>query len=76
MIEVGALRCFPILEDGEILAPNDMNHLAAEQMQDAHALYRALLCCDAPSMVVQAWTPLGPEGGCVGGMWTAFIGSS
>lgn len=74
-VEVGALRCLPVLEDGEILSPDDMNMLAAEQMQDAHALYRALLCCEAPSVSLQGWQPLGPEGGCVGGMWTAYIGS-
>ena len=76
MIEVGAVRCIPSPEDGAIPPAEDMAMYAADQMQDAHALYRALLCCEAPSMLVQSWTPIGPDGGCLGGTWLAWMAAT
>jgi len=44
------------------------------QMADAEAIYRALLCCDAPQIAVERYQPIGPAGGCVGGFWVAYLG--
>jgi len=74
-IEVGAARCLPISADGELQTVEQMNMAAAEQMQDAWALFRAIMCCGAPSVAVQQWQPIGPAGGCLGGVWTAWIGT-
>ena len=45
---------------------------------DEGALYRALACClptleDAPDLLIGEWSQLEPQGGVVGGEWTAFI---
>jgi len=74
MVEVGAARCIPVPEDGEIPSPAEMLEVAVGQMQDQWAIYRALMCCGAPSVVTQQWLPIGPDGGCVGGYWVAFLG--
>jgi hypothetical protein len=42
-------------------------------LDDAFALYRALRCCQGVEVAAEAWTPVGPEGGCVGGQWTAYL---
>jgi len=73
-IEVGAVRCMPIPADGEILKPEQMIEVALNQAADTEAMYRALMCCDAPQMTVERYQPIGPEGGCVGGFWIAYLG--
>lgn len=68
-IEIGALRCFEMSAE----APTAEKLLTANvgSMNDAAAIYRAIACCDHfPDIVVGTWTPLGPEGGLVGGVWT------
>lgn len=73
-IEVGALRCVPQPADGEVLSPADMLDVTITTMLDARAIYKAIKCCDAiPGAAIQFYTPVGPEGGCVGGFWTAFL---
>jgi hypothetical protein len=72
-IEVGAMRCIPVHDDGLPLAEADMAEVWVGQMLDTWALYKALTCCEAPGMSVQSYTPVGPEGGCVGGFWTAYV---
>jgi hypothetical protein len=32
---------------------------------------RALLCCFADPPTLDTWTSVGPEGGCLGGVWAA-----
>jgi hypothetical protein len=49
-----------------------MTEVAIGQLLDANALHRALKCCGL-DIGVAAYTPLGPEGGCVGGSWLAFL---
>lgn len=73
-IEVGATRCMPIPGDGEIVKPDAMFEVGLLQQADAEAMYRALMCCDAPQMVVERYQPFGPQGGCVGGVWLAYLG--
>lgn len=74
-IEIGAIRCFEMHEGGE--APTAAELLAAnmQSMDDAAAIYRAIVCCNHfPDVVVGQWTPIGPEGGMVGGIWTLAVG--
>jgi hypothetical protein len=71
-VEVGALRCFPQPESGELLDPVSMGEVAMNQAMDAEALYRALKCCEF-EMAIEIYRPVGPDGGCVGGFWTAFL---
>lgn len=71
-VEVGALRCIPVAE--ELPSPETLAEVTAIQMMDIWALYRALMCCGASAVAAEAYVPVGPEGGCVGGFWTAFLG--
>jgi len=64
-IELGILRCFPT-------EPTDQELFSSTELQilDAETLFRAVTCCPAiPQMdcVVAPYTPLGPDGGTVGG---------
>lgn len=75
-IEVGALRCIPTPPDGMLPGPDVLALVGLDQALDANALYNAIQCCglDRGTWVVQNWLPLGPDGGCVGGAWTVFVG--
>jgi hypothetical protein len=74
-VEIGVLRCMPILDDGEVPDPTVLAEVALVQWHDMWAAYRALTCCGAfTDVVVEQYLPLGPEGGCVGGAWYGWIG--
>lgn len=77
-IEVGALRCMPQNEDGQPLDTGTTLDLAVNQTRDMMALRSAILCCTGwdPEwpVLLGAWEPLGPDGGCVGGSWTLSLG--
>ena len=74
-IEVGVLRCFPIMdEDGSLPTPGVISDAVLIDYDDIEAMRRALLCCASGG--VEIW--LGEyvavnEGGCAGGTWTAAI---
>lgn len=71
-VEVGVLRCMPQLSEGELLDPEGMAEVSVVQALDARAVWTALKCCGI-DIAVETWRPLGPNGGCVGGAWTAFL---
>jgi hypothetical protein len=70
-VEVGALRCFPQPADGELPSPAALAEVAIDQALDAAALFKAIRCCDL-ELAVEVYRPVGPEGMCVGGFWTAY----
>jgi hypothetical protein len=72
-VEVGCVRCLPTPSQGELPTPDQLLQSATDQMADAMALYRALRCCQGVDVAAELWTPIGPEGGCVGGQWTAYL---
>lgn len=78
-VEVGILRCAHTIDDaGRAPAPYDLTTEAGEQGRDLWALNEAIVCyaTEIPSVVrvdMGAWTPSGPEGGCVGGAWAATL---
>jgi hypothetical protein len=64
-IEVGILRCFPT-------EPTDLDLFSSTELQlaDAESMVRAVSCCPAipqMDMVLAPYTPMGPDGGTVGG---------
>lgn len=77
-VELGIMRCISVGDErGNPPTPDEL--LAATQLQiaDSLVMQRAVLCCDAipPSEVILSnYTPLGPAGGLVGGMWTLSMG--
>lgn len=74
-VEVGALRCFPLLPDGELPDPATMADVTMRQLLDSQAIHAALRCCATSlDIAIEAYRPVGPEGSCVGGYWTAYLG--
>ena len=79
-IGLGILRCATDLDTLGWASNPSMAALTADArlgICDIGALYRALACCDdLDTRVVDQWTPLGPQGGCFGGEWTAWLAGS
>jgi hypothetical protein len=71
-IEIGAMRCWPVPSDGEPVDPETATQIALNQVADAQALYEAIKCCGI-EIAVQQYVPSGPQAGCVGGYWLAFM---
>jgi hypothetical protein len=74
-IELGVVRCMPtISEDGDLPDPADITAAALGLIADQYALYSAIKCCETSlqSLVIERWTPSGPQGGCVAGAWTLY----
>jgi hypothetical protein len=71
-VEVGALRCMPQPSTGELLTPVESMAVTWGQILDARAIHKALQCCDV-SVTVEGYTPVGPQGGCVGGFWVGYV---
>lgn len=70
---MGVYRCVSTLEDDGGAPPCDVITAdAAKLLNDAAAMRRAAVCCfpeDAGTLaVVGAWEPIGPAGGCAGGL--------
>lgn len=70
-VEVGILRFMPVGDkQGNMPTPGEI--LAATQLQiaDMLTMRRAVECClDSSDYIVGAYTPVGPDGGIVGGSW-------
>ena len=49
-----------------------MTEVAIDQAVDARAMHTASSCCGL-DVAVEAYVPLGPLGGCVGGVWSAYL---
>ena len=80
-LEVGVLRCSQPFSDEQGTPPTDARKTleGTATTQDASTLLEAILCCfvatpGLSAWVIDNWTPLGPNGGCVGGAWQLVIG--
>ena len=74
-IGLGIIRCqsgLERLDEGTFPTEANLTDDAERMLCDAAALFRALQCDQ--DLLVDMWTPLGPQGGCYGGEWTAWIG--
>lgn len=73
-VEVGAMRCLPLMEqDGSLPSAEVIGDAALSSAADAFALYRAVQCCTpGKELAVAGYAPQGPLGGCVGGAWQIF----
>lgn len=75
-VQVGMLRCAPGVDEytRELPTVEDMLVSTAEQHRDMGLMHEVITCCDTgigSKAVVGEYTPVGPEGGIVGGAWTA-----
>lgn len=74
-VEVGMMRGAPTWDNG---APSAEAQMAAtiQQMADAGLMLTVLETVETPAGDVassMAYAPVGPEGGCLGGTWTATL---
>lgn len=74
-VDVSIMRCAPMIgEEGEL--PTAAEQLAASMLQnfDMGVLHKVLTCCKVPDsfmdLTLGTFVPIGPEGGCLGGVWT------
>jgi len=80
-LEVGLMRPAPIPENtlGDFELPTDQDHSEAtdRQMDDMEAVYRGLVRAsrDIEMVSIGSYTPTGPIGGTVGGLWTLTVGN-
>lgn len=76
-IEVGAVRCYPTMDDdGSLPDEGAIGEAAMGMIADMEAMHEALRCCTSEHItdfVLGNYLPLGPSGACAGGAWTAWI---
>lgn len=72
--EVGVMRCFPGALTGEMPTTTEQWEAVRLQQADMAAMYRAIQCCAKKyaEFTLGAYTPVGPDGGYVGGNWTVY----
>jgi hypothetical protein len=71
VIEMGTYRCGPFSEDGSPLSEAELQDMRMAMSSDRAALLRVLGCCTALAdrdIAVDSYQPVGPEGGCYGGV--------
>lgn len=73
-VEVGIARCAPVA-DARGNPPTMDAQLDAARLQaaDMNAARRAVQCCFDGDATLDAWAPLGPQGGCIGGAWLVTV---
>lgn len=79
-LELGVLRCAPSPDSRGRLPSCEQNTAAARRaLADAHIMRRAVMCCDwygrDAKLIVGAWQPVGPDGGCHGGVLPVTVQS-
>ncbi len=78
LVEVGVLRCAPTLtSQANAPAPAEVTATAAQVIADMSVVY-SVLKGHVPDWALfpttlDTWSPIGPEGGCAGGAWQAWI---
>lgn len=77
-VELGMVGPAPVMEDrlGNFIVPDDVEQFEASMrmLGELEIMHAALRNADIDQMVVGDWSPQGPEGGVMGGLWTAQIG--
>ncbi len=73
-LEVGILRCMPIIAEGEAPTASAMLGFAVQSMDDMNKILCAAMGCEVwNSIDAGQWNPLGPLGGQYGGLWTFTV---
>jgi hypothetical protein len=85
VLELGAIRCMPQPQsNGTLPRCQEYSDTARLVLADAHAMRRAVQCCDWRStctpnadleegLLFGAWQPVGPQGGCTGGVMSVTV---
>lgn len=78
IVEVGILRCAAMPDDrGNPPTGYALLQSFEQQTTDALTMQRAIMCCEAISpkdIILGVYTPQGPLGGMVGGVWQFTMG--
>lgn len=74
-VELGVLRCAEgvLQDDGSPPLAQAITNDALQQQLDRSELLTAIECCwsvDSMDYILDLWTPIIPQGGCVGGFWS------
>jgi hypothetical protein len=77
-IELGIVRCAQSKLTDVVLIPAaaTLTADARQQEEDRQALKNAWQCCwgvSGKDLLPPIWTPINPQGGCVGGVWTLIL---
>lgn len=79
LIEVGVARCAPeptqTMGVLEAPAPEVLTESARVQSADREAMRRGIIAGGGDDVIIGSYTPLGPQGGIVGGFWRSYIGA-
>lgn len=77
-VEVGIIGPAPQIDTtlNEFILPTDVELFDASmrQMEEMRMMYDAIRNADIPEKIVGDYTPVGPEGGVMGGTWAVVIG--
>lgn len=79
-LTVGVLRCAAVVDDhGRAPSAEAVTDDALKVSRDRSIVLDAIVCClmgedaDPGTYRLGGWTPLGPDGGCVGGTWSVTV---
>lgn len=73
-IEVGVMQCAPTLTgSGGLPTYADQFEATRLQMATKRAMHQAIVCCGFENAVLGQYSPQGPQGGLVGGIWLIDI---
>lgn len=76
-IEMGMVSGFvPVDDDGEAVDFAAQMAATSRQLEQMDAMYHVLTCCPLTmqeKVSALAYTPLGPDGTCLGGVWTGVV---
>lgn len=71
-LEMGIVRCAPTPPAEQLVTDEQWNALSELILDDYAAMYRAFCCLmdryDTRKFLLGSWTPLGPDGNCIGGI--------
>ena len=77
-VEMGMVGPAPVMEDrlGNFVVPDDVEQFEASMrmMGELEMMHRAIKNAGIDQLILGDWTPQGPEGGVMGGLWTMMIG--
>lgn len=78
IVEVGMMGPVPVMEDrlGHFVLPGDTElfDAAMRQAGEAQLMFDAIKGALIPQKVAGSYTPIGPDGGVIGGTWTVTVG--
>lgn len=78
VMEIGVHRCIALTEDGSAPPCDVLSQEAYDFLADEELLRMAVFCCNVEDLPgeyqlrADAWRPVGPAGGCAGGVLTVI----